>query len=140
MAQILKEKKPRESNIDIKEASASGIELIVEMMGYDAAIVVDAIATRGQIGTIHKLKPEELKETIHVTAPHLFNFASAYEWGKCFAPQEMPKKITIYGVEIEPKTDFTQNLTEKIAEAAQQIASEIIRDLDNSEQMNASAT
>lgn len=98
-------------------------------MGYDRAIIIDAVATRGRIGTVHRLKPEQLKHTVHFTAPHRFNFASACQLGRRLASRSMPKRVEIYGVEIEPTTDFTKGLSRKVSRAAQCLAAEIIEGL-----------
>jgi len=129
VAELVKRELPHNPDIDIKEISAGGIELIEEMMGYDKAIVIDAVATRGRVGTIHRLRPEQLKHTVHFTAPHRFNFASAYQLGRHFASRSMPKRVKIYGVEIEPRRDFTRGLSHKVSRAAQRLAEEIIEDL-----------
>lgn len=125
----MRRKLPRTPSVDIKEVGAGGIEVVEEMMGYDRAIVIDAVATRGRIGAIHILNPEQLKHTVHFTTPHRFNFASAYQLGRHFASRSMPKKVTIYGVEIEPRTDFTKGLSREVSTAAQRLATEIVEDL-----------
>jgi hydrogenase maturation protease len=129
VARLVKTMLPPGLNVDVKEVSASGIELVEEIMEYDTAIIVDAIATNGQVGTIRKLTPEQLRETIHFTTPHHFNFASAYEFGKLFASKNMPKNVTIYGIEIELRTDFSENISPNVAKAAELIAVEIIGNL-----------
>ena len=129
VAKLVEKGLPHGLGVDVKEISASGIELVEEMMGYDTAIVVDAVATNGRVGTIRRLKPEQLNETIHFTTPHRINFASAYEFGKLFASKSMPKKVILYGIEIKPKTDFSERLSPDVAEAAHLVAARIIRDL-----------
>lgn len=133
VAKSVKERLPHGLNVDIKEVSASGIELVEEIMGYDTAIIIDAIATNGESGTIRRLKPEELKQTIHFTTPHHFNFASAYEFGKLFASRSMPKKVLIYGIEIESSTNFSESLSPNVAKAADLVAARIVKDLTESE-------
>jgi len=120
---------PHGLSIDVKEVSAGGIELLEEMMGYDRVIIIDAIATNGRPGTIRRLKPEQLKNTVHFTAPHSFNFASAYQLGRRFMSRSMPKRVEIYAVEIEPTIDFAEGLSRKVSGAAQRIAAEIIENL-----------
>jgi hydrogenase maturation protease len=120
-------------NVDIKEISASGIELVEEIMEYDTAIIVDAIATSGKVGAVRKLTPEQMGETIHFTTPHHFNFASAYEFGKLFASENMPKNVIVYVIEIEPRTDFSEKITPNVAEAAELVSTEIIRNLTDAQ-------
>jgi len=129
VAKLVKERMPQGLNVDIKEVSASGIELVEEIMGYDKAIIVDAVATNGTVGAIRRLKPEQLKNTVHFTAPHFLNFASALEFGKNFAAASMPKRVKIYGVGIRPRTEFSEYLSPKVGKAAELIAEEIIEDL-----------
>lgn len=129
VAKLVRKELPRGLGVDIKEVSAGGIELVEEMMGYDRAIIVDAIATNGQIGRVHRLKPDQLKKTVHFTAPHRFNFASAYQLGRRFGSRTMPKTVEIYGVEIEPTIEFTEGLSHRVSKAARLMAAEIIENL-----------
>jgi len=129
VAKLVREKLPHGLGIDVKEISAGGIELVEEMIGYERAIVIDAIATNGRIGTVRRLKPDQLKSTVHLTSPHRFNFASAYQVGRRFGSRSMPKTVEIYGVEIEPTRDFAEGLSRRASKAARRIAAEIIGNL-----------
>jgi hydrogenase maturation protease len=130
VAKLVKQGLQNHPDADVKEVSASGIELIEEITGYDAAIIVDAIATKSQVGVIHKLSPEQLNETVHpIATPHAFNFASAYKLGKHLASKDMPTQVTIYAIEIEPSTDFSEKLSPNVERAAQQVATEILETL-----------
>lgn len=129
VAKLVRKELPHGLSIDIKEVSAGGIELVEEMMGYDRAIIIDAIATNGRIGTVRRLKPDQLTSTVHFTAPHRFNFASAYQLGRHFGSRSIPKRVEIYGVEIGPTTDFAEGLSRRVSKAARRIAVEIIENL-----------
>jgi len=98
-------------------------------MGYDRAIIIDAMPIDSRIGTIRRLKPDQLTSTVHFTAPHRFNFASAYQLGRRFGSRSMPKRVEIYGVEIEPKTDFAEGLSPRVSNAARRVAAEILENL-----------
>jgi len=127
---LVKQGLQNQLNADVKEVSASGIELIEEITGYDTAIIVDAMATKSQVGVIHRLRPEQLNETVHpTTTPHALNFASAYELGKRLASKDMPTEITIYAIEIEPRTDFSEKLSPNVERAAHRVAAEILETL-----------
>jgi len=129
VARIVRKGLPDGANVDVKEASASGIGLLEEMIGYEYAAIVDAIATGSPVGEIFRLNPDNLSNTAHLTAPHHFNFATVYELGKTFTPADMPKRVKIYGIEILPRTSYSESLSPKVIRAARLLAIEIIEDL-----------
>ena len=55
-------KEIKDENIDVKDTSAGGLNLLELIAGYDKLILIDAIMTEnGEAGEIYQLKPEEIQ-------------------------------------------------------------------------------
>jgi hydrogenase maturation protease len=110
-----------------KTASVGGIELMTELVGFDRAIIVDAIAT-GQVkpGTIHRLNVDDLISTRNLDSTHDSNLGTALELGKMLGLQ-LPEDIKVWGVEAHDLETFGEDLSPQVASALPQLISEIRR-------------
>ena len=109
---------PESEDLAIEEACTGGIDLLTFVLDFDRVLILDAILTRQDPpGTVGVFRVHELKESIHADSPHHTNFATAIELGKRLHADRMPEEILIVGVEVDNILDFTEELTEPVAEA-----------------------
>ncbi len=123
---LKKEKLPE--NVKVKEAGLAGLSIIDMIIGYDQLILVDAIKANGEPGTIYELSVEDLSSLpfLHFSSTHEADFLTALEVGKKLFPEKMPKDITIFAIEVEDITTFSEECTPKVKEAIPKIV-EIIK-------------
>ena len=109
-------KEIKDENIDVKDTSIDGLNLLELIVGYDKVIIIDAIMTEdGEVGEIYRLRPENFVKTVHLTtSPHNANLATAIEIGKKSLAEQMPGKIVVFAVEIQEVTEFTEKMTRKV--------------------------
>ena len=109
----------KDENIDVKDTSVDGLNLLELIIGYDKVIIIDAIMAKGgKVGEIYKLRPEDLVETVHfTTSPHNANLAMVIEIGKKILAEQMPGEIVVFAVDIKPVPKFTEEMTEKVRAA-----------------------
>ena len=69
------------SDVEVSEDYWGGLRLMERMIGFDRAIVVDAIQTGAPPGTIHLLAPEGIA-TQRSTSAHDVNLSTALEFGR----------------------------------------------------------
>src|SRR5512136_433594 len=70
-------------DVDVDEASISGLDLIEMMLDYKRVVVVDAIVTRqNEPGTVMVLQADSFSHSVHGTNPHETNIATALELGR----------------------------------------------------------
>jgi hydrogenase maturation protease len=114
-------------DVEVKEAPmCRGLNILGLIQGYDKVIVIDAIQAKdGRPGQIHRLKPSDLKGSIHLSWPHEINFATAIELGKRLQIP-MPEVIDIYAVEIEENVTFTEECTPELSKAIPKIVRQIM--------------
>jgi len=69
-------------DVTVMETSVAGLDFLELLVGYDQAIIVDAIQTQGgKIGQVYRFEPEALDNTRYASTPHNVNFATALELG-----------------------------------------------------------
>jgi hydrogenase maturation protease len=116
-------------NIDIKEASIAGLDFLDELTGYDRTIIIDAIQTgNGKPGQIYHFGIDSLADTRHAASPHDVNFATAFELGKKLN-LELPREITIFAIEAEDVTTFSEECTPDVKKAIPECVEMVIREL-----------
>ena len=104
-------------NVTVMETSVAGLDFLELLVGYDRAIIIDAIQTKeGKVGQVYRLEPEVFNATRHVSTPHDVNFATALELGKRLG-LALPQQIIIFAIEVENVTTFGEECTPKVREA-----------------------
>jgi len=105
-------------NIDVEEASISGLDLIEVMLDYKRVVVVDAIVTReNEPGTVMVLTPDDISSTVHGVNPHETNIATALELGRTLEPQRFPKEIFFVAIEALNTYDISEEMTPPVKAA-----------------------
>ena len=85
--------------VTVMEASVSGLDILDLLVGYERAIIIDAIQTKGgQPGQIYRLEPGTFASTRHSANPHSVDFATALELGERLG-LALPQRITILAIE-----------------------------------------
>jgi hydrogenase maturation protease len=125
IAQKLKETRPE---LDVVETSEVGMALLELMAGYDKLIIIDSIKTeQGKPGELHKLELADLKPPMCFTSSHGIDIPTAIELGQRVGYQ-MPKKISLYAVEVKDNSTFSEECTEEIRERIPFITKQIIEE------------
>jgi hydrogenase maturation protease len=72
---------------------------------------------------------EDFSLTKHLSSPHQINLATALELGKMLN-LAMPQKITIFAVEAEDVTSFSEKCTPKVEQAIPEVVKMVLEDLN----------
>ncbi len=116
-------------NVDIKEAGIAGLDFLELITGYDRTIIIDAIQTeKGKPGRIYRFGPDLLTSTRHSGTPHDVNIATALELGKKLK-LKLPQEITIFAIEVEDVTSFSEECTPQVMRAIPECIEMIIHEL-----------
>jgi len=124
-------KEIKDKNIDVKDTSADGLNLLELIMGYDKLIVIDAIMTEDEkVGEIYRLKPEGAGKPARSTvSPHHLNLATTIEIGKGLFAEQMPEEIIVFGIGTQQVATVTEEMTAKVKEAIPQVISLVLAEL-----------
>jgi hydrogenase maturation protease len=102
---------PRIKTLD---AAMGSIEIIEGMKGYDRVLIVDAILTGAEPGTIYKVNLTGGEEPPVVTHSHGTDLPTILRLGRQLYPDEMPLEIFLLAVEAEDTTTISDKLTPKV--------------------------
>jgi hydrogenase maturation protease len=118
--------------LEVECLALGGLSLMERLVGYQCAILIDAITThQNPPGTLRFFPLESLPENIpgHTTAAHDTSLKTAIEMGRSLGAC-LPEKIIIVAVEAEQVYNFTEELSPQVAAAvitAEQMVLDIIR-------------
>ena len=100
-----------QQEVTVDATSTAGLDLLDALVGYDRAIIVDAIQTvGGKAGQVYRLDPGALDTTRHATSAHDVNFATALELGRRLG-LALPWQIVIFAVEVADVSTFSEECT-----------------------------
>jgi len=124
--------KPQEvwQEIDSICLSIGGLGLMEHLIGYDRAIIVDAVSTgKAAPGTVSLQALEEMPDLSagHTTSVHDTSLQNSVRLARIMGIN-LPGTIIVVGIETHTSYTFTEGLTEAVAEAVPQ-AVQIINEL-----------
>lgn len=113
-------------NIEMIEDYWGGLRLMEQMVGYDRAIILDAICTGATPGTIHLLSPEDIP-TQRSASAHDVNLPTALEFGRQ-AGAHLPtsENILLVGIEAADIQTFDENLSSEVEAALPEVVNQIL--------------
>jgi len=104
-------------DVTVMETSVAGLDFLDLLVGYDRAIIIDAIQTKeGKVGQVYRFEPEVFDATRHASTPHDVNFATALELGHRLG-LDLPQRITIFAIEVQNVSSFSEECTPQVMTA-----------------------
>ena len=105
-------------NITIDEALTGGMNLLDLILGYDKAIIIDAVKiNNGEEGEVKRI-PLGNFSTMHSCNPHDVSLTEAIQMAEKLGETKIPKEIVVIGIMMKKLScEFGENLSEKIAMA-----------------------
>lgn len=131
VAHELKARLADRPHVEVSEDYWGGLRLMERLIGYDRAIVVDAIVTGAEPGTIHRLTTESISTQKSASA-HDVNLPTALAFGRQ-AGVHLPadKDVRLVGIEAEDLINFNEACTPAVAAAIPRAVQEVINVLDS---------
>ena len=116
-------------DVEVSEDSWGGLRLMERMIGFDRAIVVDAIQTGAPPGTIHRLTPDGIP-TQRSASAHDMNLSTALEFGRQAGMHLPPNEaIRLVGIEAEDILTFCEQCTPAVEAAIPRAVEAVIEAL-----------
>ena len=123
------EGKLNQQSATVMEASLSGLNLLEQLVGFDKAIIIDAIQTRGgKAGQIYRLEPEAFNTTRRTLASHDVSFTSALELGKKLG-LALPRQIVIFAIEVAKIGTFSEQCTQEVESSIPAVVNMVVDEL-----------
>jgi len=132
VAEELKPRLAERTDIEVSEDYWGGLRLMERMIGFDRAIVIDAIQTGAAPGTIHQLTPDGIP-TQRSASAHDVNLSTALEFGRQ-AGMHLPKNrhIQLVAIEAQDILTFGEQCTPSVQAAIPQAVEVVLHILDAS--------
>lgn len=120
-------------NIEIDCHAGGGLSLMERLIGYDRAIIIDAINT-GQKpqGTVMCFRVDELPKyaSSHLASSHETTLQTALQVGRMMGAL-LPNDIRIVAIETQNVYDFSEELSLPVARALPHAVELVIQQLNN---------
>jgi hydrogenase maturation protease len=102
-------------DVKIDEAITGGMNLLDLILGYDKAIIVDAVKSeKGKHGSVQRIPISDFN-TMHSCNPHDVSLIEAIEMAKKMGENRIPKEIIIIGIMMKQiPCEFKEKLSEEI--------------------------
>jgi hydrogenase maturation protease len=117
-ADALRER-PEAASVEIDTLAVGGISLMERMIGFERAIVIDAISTGGSpTGSVTCFPLEALGNAFagHLGSAHDTSLLTALEVGRTLGA-ELPKQVSVVAIESPYVFDFSTQLSPEVASA-----------------------
>lgn len=128
--------------VDVEFLSIGGLGLMEHLIGYQHAVLVDAM-TSGRVayGTVRRFPLDALPDPGcgHTASSHDVSLHAALRAGR-IAGEELPDEIMVVAVETAQSLEFTQELTPSIAAAVPEAVRMVMEALDPGRETQATAS
>ncbi|MGO9110418.1 MAG: hydrogenase maturation protease [Thermoguttaceae bacterium] len=130
VAAELREQLADRSDVAVVEDYWGGLRLMEQMVGYDRAIVIDAICSGAPPGTIHHLAPDDIP-TQRSASSHDMTLPTALTFGR-EAGLQLPENdaIVLVGIEAEDILSFGETCTPAVAAAVSRAVADVLAVVD----------
>lgn len=110
-------RRPHPRGVDFGEFGTAGFGLLDVVEGYDMVILVDALVSGGEIGTVSVLTGSAISKAVHTGIGHEANLSSVLSLGRRFLGRRMPQQVFVVAVEAGEIHTFSEVLTPKVQES-----------------------
>ena len=112
--------------VEVKEIYAGGIRLLDALVGYERAVIIDAMMTKENIpGRIHHLTTDDISTTRNMVSVHDMNLTTALALGSLLE-MPLPSQIDIWGIEGTDMESFGESLTKEVEQAVSEAVDAIV--------------
>jgi hydrogenase maturation protease len=128
---VVQELKKRlaDTSITFEELAVGGLELLDHIVGCRECIIVDAITSGEQpAGTLFRFIQLPDQEPVKLTSSHQIDLGQVLGLARLLGAS-LPKKLTVYGIEVADITTFREACTEEVSKAIPKLVELICHDV-----------
>jgi len=118
VAEEAKRQLTSDSSVDVEFLSLGGISLMEHLIGYEHAILVDAVTSDQEIGSVivSNLNGMPDYSAFHIASAHDTSLQNALKLGKSMGAK-LPKEVIVVGIATDHIYDFSESLSPPIVSA-----------------------
>ncbi|MCD5409693.1 MAG: hydrogenase maturation protease [Methanocellales archaeon] len=118
-------------NVELIDGGTGGLDILNYIENADKVIIVDAVSSGGEVGTIHRFTRGDLPEPDSVYfSLHDLGLIEAIRAGEATMPASMPDDIIIIGVEVERVEQFNIGLTPEVDKAMPKVVKMVLDEIN----------
>ena len=127
VAEQVQKQLPPDLPVDIEFLSLGGISLMEHLIGYERAILIDAVSSDEEPGSIVVSNLSEMPDTsaFHTTSVHDTSLQNAIKLGKTMGAS-LPEKVIVVGIVTQRIYDFGEELSQPVANSLYKAAQIVI--------------
>ena len=105
-----------DSPVDVEFLSLGGISLMEHLIGYERAILIDAITSDQEIGSVIVSNLNDMPDysAFHIASAHDTSLHNALKLGKSMGVS-LPKEVIVVGIATDHIYDFSETLSTAVA-------------------------
>jgi len=111
--------------VDVVELGTAGLGLLDAVRGYDRLIIIDAIVTGAEPGTVHVLDGVDVARASHLGPGHDADLPTVLALGKKLAADQMPQDVIVVAVEAADVVTVSTFLTPAVNAAVSEAAAKV---------------
>lgn len=119
-------------DVTISEASVGGLRLMEMMVGYERAILIDALVdSKIPPGSIRRMTLDDLRvisPTQHAASAHDTTLVTALDSGRRMG-FPLPTDIVVFGISVQNVVDFCDQPTPPVAAAVPRVTAAVLAEL-----------
>ncbi len=114
-------------SVELDCAAVGGITLMEYLIGYDRAIIIDAVIAHQPVGSVSVFRLNDLSEhsTLHTSSTHDTSLQTAIAAGKAMGAH-LPDEVIVVGIEAEKIYDFSEELSPEVEAAVPRAVDEVL--------------
>jgi hydrogenase maturation protease len=131
-SQMAEGSRPARLAVHVTEACVGGLSLAEMLIGYESAVIIDAIMTGNALpGTVHELKLGDLPGTLNMASAHDTNLATALRALRRYgAAVPADEDIDIVAVEAQDVWTFREGCTPEVRNSLAEAVERVLRLVD----------
>jgi len=125
-------KQIQDKNITVDEATTGGMNLLDLILGYDKAIIIDAVKSeKFKEGTVKRIPISDFN-TMHSCNPHDVSLSEAIKMAKKLGETKIPNEIIVIGIILkEIPSEFGEKLSKDIFAAVPKAVEMTLNEINN---------
>ena len=120
-------------DVDAIELGTGGLALLDVLEGYDRLVVVDAIVSSAEPGTVVLLSGSEVARAAHLGEGHEADLPTVLELARRGLSGTMPAEVTVVAIEAVNVTTISEQLTPAVAGAVDEAVARVLRLLSSTD-------
>lgn len=116
-------------DVVLQESDISGLGLLETLVGYDRAVIVDAIHMGGETGKVHRLTLNDLPTNSRAPSLHALGLARVMEMGRQIG-LALPRHVVIVGIEIPTVNEFSEDCSDEVSRAIPVAVEMVLREME----------